>query len=382
MPKTLRIAFDANPLLANKTGVGYYTEQLISELSRQYGQRIRLTGYYFDFLGRKNTSALPRAANITYRPVKWIPDKIIFQALRWGVRPPFELFVPDEVDFILYDNFWGYRSRRQTPAAAVVHDLTYVDTPEYVSAKNRADLQRMIPEQIARSTFVVTVSEFSKQRLCDVYELQSERVLVTPIPARPAKAPSKDAKKLLAEQGVTKPYVLFVGTIEPRKNITSLVAAFQQLPPALRDTHQLVIAGRTGWNCEAEVAALKAATKKGNSVHLGYVSDELKAALYANATVFISASQYEGFGMPVLEAMSYGAPCAASDISVFHEVAGTAALYFDQNDIQAITETLQTILTDPSKRQRMHEASLRQAQRFTWPAVAQKLYTRIQSAIR
>lgn len=381
MPKTLRIAFDANPLLANKTGVGYYTEQLISELSRQYGSHVSLIGFYFDFLGRKNTDSLPKATNITYRQITWIPDKVIFQLLRWGVRPPFELFVRDEVDFILFDNFWGYRSNRQTPAAPVVHDLTYVDTPEYVSAKNRADLQRMVPEQIARSTFVVTVSEFSKQRLCDAYQLQPERVLVTPIPAKPTASPAKNPQDLLREQGVSKPYILFVGTVEPRKNIISLVTAYQNLPAKLRESHQLVIAGRMGWNCEAEAAALQTAAKEG-VVHLGYVSDELKATLYANTALFVSASQYEGFGMPVLEAMSYGAPCAASDIPVFHEVAGNAAVYFDQNDPAAITEAVRTILTNSKKQQAMHVASIRQSQRFTWPDVAQKLYTRIRSAIR
>jgi glycosyltransferase involved in cell wall biosynthesis len=382
MTKKIRIAFDANPLLAAKTGVGYYTEQLISELSRQYGTQVSLIGFYFDFLGRKDVAHLPQGPNIAYRPVRWIPDKVVFQALRWGIRPPFELFVRDEVDFILFDNFWGYRSRRHTPAAAVVHDLTYIDTPEYVSAKNRADLQRMIPEQIARSAFVITVSEFSKQRLVDVYGLQPGRILVTPIPARPATRQAADSSALLKEQGVTRPYLLFVGTVEPRKNITTLVAAMQHLPPEFRKTYQLVIAGRMGWNCQNEADVLAKAHEDTNVVHLGYVDDQLKAALYANAALFVSASQYEGFGMPVLEAMSYGTPCAASDIPVFHEVAGEAAAYFNQNDPAAIASVMHSVLSDSRRIQGMRAASLRQAQRFTWPDVARQLYARIQATIR
>jgi glycosyltransferase involved in cell wall biosynthesis len=378
--RVLRVAFDANPLLATKTGVGYYTERLVAQLASQYHGRIELIGFYFDFLGRKDTANLPHADNISYRPIRFTPDKVVHQLLRRGVRPSFEFFVPDQVDFILFNNFWGYASKRGTPSAPVVHDLAYLDLSEYVSKKNRKDLARMIPEQIKRSDFVITVSEFSKQRLVEAYDIAPKNVLVTPIPP-PEPYKPKGTSKLTA-LGITKPFILFVGTVEPRKNIVTLVDAYEQLPQKIREHYQLVIAGRVGWNCEAEIARLEKAKQQGLQVlHLGYVDDDAKAELYQKTALFVSASRYEGFGMPVLEAMSYGAPCAVSDIPVFREVASEVAVFFDPQRAGDIAQTITKVLDDPERPAAMQRASAKQAATLQWPKVAQSVFDAINAHV-
>ena len=380
--KKLRIAFDASPLLVNKTGVGYYIERLVANLAQKYPKDIELVGFYYNFIGKRKVAGFPTAPNIHYRPIRLMPGKIIYQLRRWGIEVPVELFIKEKVDFILFPNFLGYPSWRHTPSAPVIHDLTYLDLPQYVAAKNGSDLRRFVPKEIDRSSFVVTVSNFSRDGLVKNYGVDPQDVVVTYIPPQEFKPYSqKECESALKDAGITKPYILFVGTIEPRKNIPSLIDAYQGLPNNIRDKYSLVIAGRIGWNCDKEIERLKLAQNQGLDVHhLGYVDDKTKAVLYQKATIFAHASEYEGFCMPLTEAMSHGVPCCLSDIPVFHEVAGDAALYFNHKNIASITSCLQKAL-EPNKLKSMGQASSKRAGQFNWDDVSQKLLNAIKQAV-
>jgi alpha-1,3-rhamnosyl/mannosyltransferase len=381
--KHLKIAFDASPLLVNKTGVAYYIERLISQLAKQYPD-VEFVGFYYNFLGRKSTSHFPAAPNIRYRAVRFIPSKVVYQLRRWGLSLPLEVLTKERSDFVLFGNFWGYPSIFKTAAAPVVHDLTYLDLPDYVAVKNRKDLTKLIPAQIKRSRFVVTVSEFTKLKIADVYDVAPQDIIVTPIPPAPLTPHAPEVLKAeLDTLGIKQPYILFVGTIEPRKNIPQLITAYRLLPESIRNTYSLVIVGRIGWNCAAEVAAIaKAKADKLRVIHLGYVSDDARDALYANAALFAHASHYEGFGMPVLEAMRYGLASALSDIAVFHEVAADDALYFKHNNPQNIADVLQTLIQDDALRARLGLAAKQRAETaFSWEVVARDLMDRIASEV-
>lgn len=381
MSSHLRIAFDATPLLANRTGIAYYIEQMAVEMAKAHPET-QFIGFYYNFLGRRDTSTLPQLDNLSYVNASVMPSKIVYQLRRWGIEFPIELIALTKADFILYGNFLGYPSLRKTPSAMVIHDLTFIDLPQYVSAKLRSDLVRFVPKQIQRSSFLVTVSEFSKQRIKDEFQTNKD-IIVTPIP--PVDLARHDAKyrhNELHKLGIHKPFLLFMGTIEPRKNIIKLVESYVQLPKELRDKYTLVIAGRIGWNCEAEEATLEQVAKDGYDVkHLGYVTDEIREILYESAALFTTASHYEGFGMPILEAMHYGTPCAISDIPVFHEVAGTAADYFDQERPSVIASHLESILTDDALRKRLGRQGKLQADSFKWRTVAEAMYQKIKRTI-
>ncbi len=379
MKKPIKIAFDASPLLVNKTGVAYYIERLITQLAERYPEDIELVGFYYNFLGRRNTGHFPHAKNIRYRPVRFIPSKVIYQLRRFGIEIPLELLTKERADFVLFGNFLGYPSLYKTPAAPVVHDLTYIDIPEYVAVKNRNDLTRFIPQQIKRSKFVITVSEFSKKKIEQQYHMGHDEVLVTPIPPeKPQLLPKSEIDKQLETLGITKPFMLFLSTIEPRKNLVSLIDAYAQLPSALRKQYSLVVAGRTGWNCQAEIDKISQARTEGlDVVHLGYITDEARAALYQSATIYVSPSSYEGFGMPILEAMSYGCPCAISDIAVFHEVAGEAARYFDPTSIPSICKVLSSILENDKLQKELHASAKKQVAKFNWDEVADSVFEKI-----
>ncbi|HSX35143.1 MAG TPA: glycosyltransferase family 1 protein [Candidatus Saccharimonadales bacterium] len=381
--RKIKIVFDATPMVVNKTGVAYYIERLAVQLATQYPDEVKLVGFYYNFLGRRDASHLPRRANLSYTGASIIPSKIVFQLRRWGIEVPIEFLAMQKADFILYGNFLSHPSLFHTPSAPVIHDLTYLDLPAYVSPKLRRDLERFVPKAIQRSRFVVTVSEFSKQRIMSHYRVPAEDILVTLIPpVPPVRLSAERCRAILKENGITKPYILFVGTIEPRKNIIGLVEGYLQLPKKVRDEYQLVLAGRVERFASAEEARLHDALNQGQNVtHLGYISDEVKDALYQSAAMFAHASEYEGFGMPVLEAMSHGVPCALSDIPVFREVAGNSAVYFDYRKPEAIARAMQKILESPGRHAELSKLAKQRAGSFSWQKVATDLYETIRSSL-
>ncbi|HSX36477.1 MAG TPA: glycosyltransferase family 1 protein [Patescibacteria group bacterium] len=376
--KPIRIIFDASPLLVNKTGVAYYTERLVEALAKQYPNEIELIGFYYNFLGKRPTAHFPKAPNLRFRGVHLFPSQILFQLRRWGIEVPIELLAKTRGDFLLFPNFLSYPSLFKTPSAPVVHDLAYIDLPQYVSPKNGSDLRRFVPVAIKRSQFVITVSEFCKKRIGEQYNVAPDKVLVTPIPPPSLGMSEAKAAQMIKDAGFTKPYILYVGTIDPRKNLIGLIDGYCALPKELRERFSLVLVGRIERFAGKEAERIEAARAAGYDViHPGYISDELKEALFMGASVFTYASNYEGFGMPPLEAMHYGLPCALSNIDVFREVAGDTALYYDTTKTASIAKTLAELLNDPKKAHALGEAGRKRAAGYSWEKVARSLHERI-----
>jgi len=373
---TLKIIFDANPLVIGKSGVGYYTQGLIQALADNYRQDIKLIGYYFNFAGHKQPAGLPVAPNIQYIGVKLISEKVINLCRRLGFRFPLNLLLRQHADIVLSTNFVPSLYIPKTKRVIAVHDLSFVDTPEYVSVRNLSFLQRWAPRAINSSDLILTISNFTKQRIMNAYAVPDEKLHVTPIP--PATHTPADYA-IIKKYHLDDDYLLFVGTIEPRKNIVNLLNAYSLMKPDLQKNFPLVLAGGKGWNDEAILARITELQKKGlNIIQTGYISDAEKAALYEKATICIQPSHYEGFGMPVLEAMSYGKPVACSDIAVLCEVGGKAAVYFDKDNPQSITNTLTSLLTNPDSLARLSDRSIAHISSYpTWKKVATGLYDRL-----
>lgn len=341
-PKKTTILFDAQPLLGSKTGVGYYTLGLITNLARKYSDEFEFVGHYYNFLGRKQIKGLPAAPNIRYRSVSWIPGRAVYMLNRLGVMLPIELLTRMRADFILYPNFWGQPSLLNTPNANVIHDLSYIDVAEFVSDKNARDLTHFVPHTTKRASFVIAVSEFSKRRTSDTYHVAPDSILTTYIPA----SKPRDISTIKTKLPIKKPFILFVGTLEPRKNLVTLLDAYTKLPEKIRRSHTLVLAGKMDWKYEATAAKLKELIDTGYDVkYLGYVDEDTRALLYARADCFILPAFYEGFGMPILEALSYDTPVCASDIPVFHEIAGDYITYFDPHDPVAMAKAISDTIT-------------------------------------
>jgi glycosyltransferase involved in cell wall biosynthesis len=371
MSKKIRILFDANPLVKQKTGVGFYTEGIVKALAEIPG--LELTGHYF--LPRGAKPELPRAAGFRYTSNSWLAGQCIKALRKAGVRLPWELLSRSRADVLFFPDFTTWPSLFNTPKILTIHDLTYIDHPEYVRPRNLKYLQRYVARDARHAKLVLTVSEFSKTRIVKALGVPASKIIVEPIPP-PKPLASKKHSDLPAN------FILFIGTIEPRKNIGSLIEAYEQLPEELRLKYALVLAGGQGWDSDTLMNRIKELQAKGlNIVTTGYTDDAKRAALYRQATVVVLPSFYEGFGMPILDAMSYGTPVAISDLAVFREIAGNDAAYFDPTSVVSIKKALVKILTDDRLRIRQIKNFPTILNKYSWDKVAVDIYQEVERLV-
>jgi glycosyltransferase involved in cell wall biosynthesis len=382
-PRKIKVLFDAGPLVnGNKTGVGRTTEGLILALAEQFPDKIELVGHYFDFLGRKKNAEVPHAPNIRYRRTMLIPGKVFNMLRRMGIWIPFELLTKEKGDFHLFPGFIGWPSLFRTPNAPFVHDITYIDYPEYVNGPARFDLHTIMPRTIRRAAFIITNSESSKSGLTRVYDLSDKPILVEHIPpVNVCTIPPEEATSRIESLGIKQPFLLCFGTIEPRKNLVGLLRAYAMLAPEIRNKYALVLGGGKGWHDTEIMQTLEDLKKSGANIYqTGYVSDEDRAALYMKATLYLLPSHYEGFGMQLLEGMFYHTPMLVSDIPVLREVAEDAAAYCDTSP-EAIAENITKLLENPQVKDQLVEAGKQRLGSFSWTKVAHEVYEQIQKEV-
>jgi glycosyltransferase involved in cell wall biosynthesis len=369
MKKSVSVVFEASPMVDNqKTGVGYYVDRLMRAMSENESQAIRLDGFFFDFFGRrgKKAPALPR---VRFHKIRFSPGKLLSACRRLGFQPPLEFFIPRGSDVVLFTNYVSLPLLRRRKTALVVYDLGYLDHPEYIQPKNLAYLQRFCSRSIRTADLIVTISEYTRQRLLHHFPDLTARIIVTHIPPAPLtpQAPSILPPSLAKKGVMHKKYILYVGTVEPRKNIQNLIEAYVHLPAKTRSQYSLVLAGGKGWRDDAILTDIAQKQADGfRIIQTGYVTDVEKVALYENAACFVLPSHYEGFGMPILEALSHGIPTAISNIQVFHEVAADAAVYFDKDNPQDIAETITNLLSNTALQQKLVVAGKKRLATFSW----------------
>ncbi len=341
--KTIHLLFDASPLAHNKTGVGHFTERLLVALANQ--PNVKITAYYFNFLGLKKTIDLPSGGSISYKEIRLFPSKILSVFRRVGLQLPVELFAGwKQYDFAIFPNFVALPSLKRTPYAVAIHDMCFLDHPEYMQPLNTSFLQRFTKQSAVKSDLVITISEFTKSRIENHFGKKvSAKALILPIPYTQPK--SSGAVRASIKMISKKPFALYVGTIEPRKNILGLVDGFSRTPSALLKSSGLVLAGGIGWKTQETLDLIHRCQSTVDIHQLGYVTNAERDYLYQKASVVCLFSHYEGFGMPILEAMHYKKPLLLSSIPVFKEVAGTNATYCDPNNPEDVAKKLEPFLS-------------------------------------
>lgn len=375
----ITVLFDAGPVAnSDRSGIGYYVSYLIESLANNYPDEIKLVGHYYNFLGRNHPNKLPCAPNINYRVSRLIPGKLVNALRRKGFEIPFELLARSKGEILFFTNYISYPSLFQTPSVTTIYDLGFLLFPQFVSEKNLHDLKRFVPVALRRSSAVITISDNMKTSLLERYELNEEQLVVTPIPPLSPEIKESSWPKIVGN----KPYILFVGNIEPRKNLSMLVEAFVS-NEHLYKNYCLVLAGGKGWKNDNFLEMVQRYIVDGYDIKMtGYVSDEEKSQLYANCAIFVLPSLYEGFGMPVLEAFAYSVPVAVSNIAVLKEVANKGALYFNPNKPNDISRVIQqALLMNTEEKRAMYKYQNIALKRYSWNDNASRVYKKFQEIV-
>jgi glycosyltransferase involved in cell wall biosynthesis len=259
------------------------------------------------------------------------------------------------------------------PVVTAIHDVSFEDLPGLFSRPTTARLRWSIRLSAKHSAAVVTLSEFTKARLLHHYDLKPERVIVAPagVSARWKRLPAAEVVERLAGLDLPPRFVLAVGNLHPRKNIPRLIRSVDRLRRAGLDDVGLVVAGQPGWRADEVNEAIASVRGEGWIRLTGYVTDPILEALYNAALVVAYPSMYEGFGLPVAEALAIGAIVVASDSTSIPEVAGDAAVLVDPTDDDALGAGLERAATDLALRARLAEAGPRRAAILTWEACAE-----------
>ena len=361
------VALELQPCCGKRSGIGVYTYELAKRL--QDDEQLHFCGNMFNFCGRNDNSEMLRGISMPINESRLFPYGVYRRI--WNYLPvDYERFFPTRADLSIFFNYI-VPPRITGKVMAAVYDMTCLRFPETMDARNRHRLNEGLRRSMERSDRVLTISEFSKQEITELLGFPSEKISV--IPCAPAfSETTASAEKTFSKFGIQQPYILYVGTLEPRKNLVRLLKAFALLKEQ-GFPHQLVLAGGKGWNSEAFDQAL-AASPVGASVRLtGYVSDEEKNTLYREANLFVFPSLYEGFGIPPLEAMHWNCPVVCSDAASLPEVCGDAAEYVNPVDVKSIANGIYRGLTDEARRTELVRAGKTRENRYTWETSADLL---------
>jgi glycosyltransferase involved in cell wall biosynthesis len=257
------------------------------------------------------------------------------------------------------------------PTVVTVHDLSYLAHPEWLSWRVRLTLNQLVPRSVRAAARVIAISDFTKQDLVQRYGLPAERIVVVPLAAGTDFTPLPDAAARPLPTGIREPFILAVGNLEPRKNLATLIEAFAEMVRQHTFAGQLVIAGKAKYRGEEAAGAVTRLGLEGRVIFTGFIDDETLRLLYNRATLFAYPSLYEGFGLPLLEAMACGCPVVASNATAIPQTAGDAAILVDPTSVAALAAAMGRVVGDPELVRRMSADGKAQAARFSWTRTAE-----------
>lgn len=358
------VRLDGSAFQGKKTlsGVGQYSRMLYEALSDTNQVNVEVVTGPF-----KNGSDLLNKFNLIYNKLS-----------SYRLVPYFDVF-HRQADLMIFPNFATWPSLKSTLKCVVIHDLTHLYYPEFVEKKNLKYLNRVIPHSIRTSDYIITVSETVKKEISKEFKIDKKKIIVTPVP-QDSRYNQRDKPNDISKKYDTPKdeYILFVGNLEPRKNLPCLIKAYSALDQAFKDKHRLVIAGNKGWNIKNLIGVKNTDSDLSNIILTGYVDPEDMPTLYQKASLFVFPSLYEGFGIPVLEAMASDTPVIAADIKVLRETAGEAAIYFDPTQPEDLKEKIATTLDSPSLRRKLISLGRENIKRFSWRDNIQRIMSIIE----
>lgn len=359
----MHVCLDIQSALAQRAGVGRYTRMLAEHLPRSAGTD-ELSLFYFDFKRRGCDFA---SAGVRQRRVTWIPGRFVQAAWKTAGFPPFDWFA-GPADVFHFPNFIRPPLTRGR-SVVTIHDAAFLRYPETIEAKNYRYLSTCIKKTVDRADAVICVSSFTAQEIKELLNVPQHKLRVIPSGLSPAhrRATIGEIQSMRQRLQLERPYLLSVGTLEPRKNYPFLIDVFENLD----FEGDLVIAGMKGWKTDGIFERRNRSLKREHIRLLEYVDENDLAALYSEAELFVIPSLYEGFGFPPLEAMQCGTPVVSAATGSLPEVLGDAAMMIKGFDSEAWVEGLNTMLRDTGLRESATTRGYARAAKFTWEQTAQ-----------
>jgi len=364
----MRVALDGFPLSSPKTGIGHYTFELARSLAQL------APGDRFDLI-----SPIPFTAAAASEIEKaslpnlgfFNPRATSFRRHWWAVGLP--LYLRQSPVDLFHGTNYEVPLWNRSHNVVTIHDLSILLHPEHHERHLVRRARRRLPLMVRSAAMIIAVTESIKREIVEHLGVKPERVAVTPEAPRRTfhRIPITETLATRKQLEIEDDFLLFVGTVEPRKNLLTLVRA---LDDVLRNTSlrpQLVIAGGKGWLTDELDAFLETSGVKERVRFIGYTSDEDLRALYSACRVCVYPSLYEGFGLPPLEAMACGAPVITSRIPAIEETVGSAAILVEPTDVAALAKSIVEVWNDPQHRDHLSAAGLTRAAKFTWERTAE-----------
>ena len=365
----------------NHSGIGIYTLRTIehmAEIAPHHTFILFVTGT------KKTVERTPSFTqkNIVVEKIP-VPNKYFKLLMKQPWGKPMESFlnIKPEVWWFPDSNI----IKTNLPYTLTIHDLSFEVYTQFFTFSQRLRHKIAGTKKLAKNaTNVLAVSNNTKKDLENIYDINPNKIIVTPLGVEStfhSKEESSD-KTFLHTYKINKPYLLALSTREPRKNIESIVEAYDRWRTMFKQANppKLIIAGSEGWKTKTIHRTISRATHKQDIQLIGYIKEQHKPALFRHADVFIFPSFYEGFGLPVLEAMACGTPVITSFTGSLSELVSTAALTIDPYNVSDIIQALDA-LEDPKLTERLKQAGIRRAKSFTWQKTAKKTLTAIEESI-
>lgn len=374
----MKLFVESHTIIKNKSGVGWFAHGLVKGAQAELGPKdsIHLLTHPQE---PHNTDDLLKDWRTFDHPIDWLPAQF-YHALKFRNKlPPVDLLYGRGV--YVFPNFIRWPLARSS-SVIVVHDLSMFDMPEFSYPKNVEFMTRHLSTSVKRADLIIAVSKSTKQALCERFGVDPAKVIVTHLAAADDlyKRTEAEVAAAKAKYGIFGKYIFFVSNLEPRKNVDGIVRAYRALPRKLREEYSLVLSGGRAWRDDSIQAAINDARLAGERViTTGYIDIEDKPALISGAAVFLYPSHYEGFGIPVVEAMNCGTPVITANNTSLPEVGGDAVLYVDSRSDEQLTDALKSLLEDEKLRERYAAKGLKQAEQFSWPRTAHAVLEGIKS---
>ena len=363
----LPVVLDAGPAVHQSAGLARYTERLASALWQHCRAALDLTLLYNRHRGHRLPASLESipARTLPLGQHRWRLGVLACQLLR---APLVESRLPTGGVYHATEHLLPWMAR---PAVMTVHDLIFERYPQHHTWANRAFLRVAMPLFVRRADAIIAVSQHTKRDLLELYATPPHKVYVVDegIDEHMRPAAAAEIRCVKERHSIRRPYLLMVGTLEPRKNHALAFHALAQLK-AEGWPHCLVVVGGGGWLFDAVQRQVDLLQLTDDVIFAGRVPDADLPALYSGADCFLMPSLYEGFGIPVLEAMACGAPVVCSKVSSLPEVAGDAACFIEPLTAAGLADAVRQVLSDPNLAAKMRSDGARRAARFRWQRTA------------